>query len=253
MGRRPRARRPRRARTAPGSNYLVQHSAGSGKSNTIAWLAHRLANLHDADDAHGLRQGRRHHRPRRARPAAAGHDLPVRPHARRRRSRSTRTPRSSPSALQPAAARRSSSRRCRSSRSSSRQRRRAAGRPLRGHRRRGALVARPARRRRTLKTGARRRAPTEQLDGRRGQEAERGSRRRRGPADSPRRGPRPARPTCRSSPSPRPRRHKTLELFGTPRRRRRRTAPFHLYSMRQAIEEGFILDVLANYTTYETY
>ena len=28
---------------------------------------------------------------------------------------------------------------------------------------------------------------------------------------------------------------------------------FHLYSMRQAIEEGFILDVLKNYTTYATY
>jgi type I restriction enzyme R subunit len=34
----------------PGHNYLVQHSAGSGKSNTIAWTAHRLSNLHDADD-----------------------------------------------------------------------------------------------------------------------------------------------------------------------------------------------------------
>lgn len=33
-----------------GHNYLVQHSAGSGKSNTIAWLAHRLASLHDAKD-----------------------------------------------------------------------------------------------------------------------------------------------------------------------------------------------------------
>jgi type I restriction enzyme R subunit len=31
----------------PGHNYLVEHSAGSGKSNTIAWLAHRLASLHD--------------------------------------------------------------------------------------------------------------------------------------------------------------------------------------------------------------
>ncbi|GLW98773.1 type I restriction endonuclease [Microtetraspora sp. NBRC 16547] len=29
-----------------GHNYLVQHSAGSGKSNTIAWLAHALSNLH---------------------------------------------------------------------------------------------------------------------------------------------------------------------------------------------------------------
>ena len=33
-----------------GHNYLVQHSAGSGKSNSIAWLAHRLAGLHDATD-----------------------------------------------------------------------------------------------------------------------------------------------------------------------------------------------------------
>ncbi|GAB0114796.1 type I restriction endonuclease subunit R [Acidisoma sp. C75] len=35
----------------PGRNYLIQHSAGSGKSNSIAWLAHRLASLHDAQDA----------------------------------------------------------------------------------------------------------------------------------------------------------------------------------------------------------
>lgn len=45
---------------------------------------------------------------------------------------------------------------------------------------------------------------------------------------------------------------KTLELFGT-RRADGKFEPFHLYSMRQAIEEGFILDVLANYTTYATY
>ncbi len=30
-----------------GHNYLIQHSAGSGKSNSIAWLAHQLASLHD--------------------------------------------------------------------------------------------------------------------------------------------------------------------------------------------------------------
>ena len=45
---------------------------------------------------------------------------------------------------------------------------------------------------------------------------------------------------------------KTLELFGT-RRPDGSFAPFHLYSMRQAIEEGFILDVLQNYTTYKAY
>ncbi|MCQ1856017.1 DEAD/DEAH box helicase family protein, partial [Neorhizobium galegae] len=33
-----------------GQNYLVQHSAGSGKSNTIGWLAHHAINLHDAQD-----------------------------------------------------------------------------------------------------------------------------------------------------------------------------------------------------------
>lgn len=33
-----------------GKNYLIQHSAGSGKSNSIAWLAHHLTNLHDAKE-----------------------------------------------------------------------------------------------------------------------------------------------------------------------------------------------------------
>lgn len=33
-----------------GNNYLIQHSAGSGKSNSIAWLAHRLSGLHNDMD-----------------------------------------------------------------------------------------------------------------------------------------------------------------------------------------------------------
>jgi len=41
--------------------------------------------------------------------------------------------------------------------------------------------------------------------------------------------------------------HKTLAVFG------RDGGPFHRYTMRQAIEEGFILDVLRHYTTYATY
>ncbi len=45
---------------------------------------------------------------------------------------------------------------------------------------------------------------------------------------------------------------KTVELFGT-KRPDGRFAPFHLYTMRQAIEEGFILDVLASYATYRAY
>lgn len=43
---------------------------------------------------------------------------------------------------------------------------------------------------------------------------------------------------------------KTLEIFGEPQSDGS-FHPFHIYSMRQAIEEGFILDVLANYTTYK--
>lgn len=35
-----------------GKNYLIQHSAGSGKSNSIAWLTYRLASLHKADNSH---------------------------------------------------------------------------------------------------------------------------------------------------------------------------------------------------------
>lgn len=45
---------------------------------------------------------------------------------------------------------------------------------------------------------------------------------------------------------------KTLELFGA-KNGAGEYEPFSLYSMRQAIEEGFILDVLQNYTTYKTY
>ena len=36
------------ARRAPAAKYLIQHSAGSGKTNSIAWSAHFLADLHDA-------------------------------------------------------------------------------------------------------------------------------------------------------------------------------------------------------------
>ncbi len=45
---------------------------------------------------------------------------------------------------------------------------------------------------------------------------------------------------------------KTLEYFGV-KDNEGKPRPFHLYSMRQAIEEGFILDVLKNYTSYSTF
>lgn len=53
--------------------------------------------------------------------------------------------------------------------------------------------------------------------------------------------------------------NKTLETFGVPEKyiadgeEKTRFHPFHHYSMKQAIEEGFILDVLQNYTTYTSF
>jgi len=44
----------------------------------------------------------------------------------------------------------------------------------------------------------------------------------------------------------------TLKIFGT-KNENNRKEPFHVYSMKQAIEEGFILDVLQNYITYQSY
>jgi type I restriction enzyme, R subunit len=68
-------------------------------------------------------------------------------------------------------------------------------------------------------------------------------------AEMARRGQLPNLSTFAFTATPKP---KTLELFGT-KAADGRFAPFHLYSMRQAIEEGFILDVLANYSTYTAY
>ena len=68
-------------------------------------------------------------------------------------------------------------------------------------------------------------------------------------ADMEKRGRLPNLSTFAFTATPKP---KTLELFGT-KRPDGSFAPFHLYSMRQAIEEGFILDVLGNYTTYTAY
>ena len=46
---------------------------------------------------------------------------------------------------------------------------------------------------------------------------------------------------------------KTVEVFGHISAADGKPRPFHLYSMRQAIQEGFILDVLKNYMTYKTF
>jgi hypothetical protein len=74
----------RRAREdGVGKRYLIQHSAGSGKSNTIAWLAHQLVELRTATAADPLtgavRFHHRHHRPPRAGYADRPHHQGLRP------------------------------------------------------------------------------------------------------------------------------------------------------------------------------
>ena len=68
-------------------------------------------------------------------------------------------------------------------------------------------------------------------------------------AEMARRGPLPNLSTFAFTATPKP---KTLELFGA-KQPDGKFRPFHEYTMRQAIEEGFILDVLANYSTYTAY
>ena len=61
-----------------GRRYLIQHSAGSGKSNSIAWLAHQLVGLEQGSQG-DLRLGDRRHRPSGARQADPRHHQAVRP------------------------------------------------------------------------------------------------------------------------------------------------------------------------------
>ena len=75
------------ARTqGPGHRYLIQHSAGSGKTNSISWLAHRLSVLHDDANKPVFDSVIVDHRPQRARCPTAGGDPPDRQDPRRRRA-----------------------------------------------------------------------------------------------------------------------------------------------------------------------
>ena len=68
--------------TGAGQRYLIQHSAGSGKSFTIAWLGPPARDAPRRRRPARLRLDRGHHGPARARPPASDHDAPVRADAR---------------------------------------------------------------------------------------------------------------------------------------------------------------------------
>ena len=74
------------AKHGAGRRYLIQHSAGSGKSNSIAWLAHQLIGL-KRDDAPVFDSIIVRHRPAHPRPTDRRHHPAVRPSRRDRGAR----------------------------------------------------------------------------------------------------------------------------------------------------------------------
>jgi type I restriction enzyme R subunit len=236
-------------RDGPGAKYLIQHSAGSGKTNSIAWTAHFFAELHDAADE-GVRHRARRVRSQRHRLPAPGGALRLRAHHRRRRDHQGRGHAArAPSWPRPCPApRRSSSARSRPSRSPSRP---CASWLPQG--KRFAVIADEAHSSQTGEAASKLKAvlSAEEL-----QEYNDG-----GEVSSE--------DILAAQMSTAPRttgitfvaftatpKNKTIELFGTRPDPSRKPAadniprPFHVYSMRQAIEEKFILDVLKNYTPY---
>jgi len=231
------------ARTqGPGQRYLVQHSAGSGKSYTIAWLAHQLATLHDAADSPVFdsivvitdrrvldRQLQRHVRDfEQTRGLVENIDKT----SRQLRQALEEGKRIVVTTLQkfPVIS--------------------AEIQSLPGQR--FAVIVDEAHSSQTgeqvkhlkavLAAGSLEEAAAEEA-------AELETWEDRIVAEMMTRGPLPNVSTFAFTATPK---RRTLELFGTPQPDGR-FVPFSLYSMRQAIEERFILDVLENYTTYRSY
>ena len=231
-----------------GQRYLIQHSAGSGKTYTIAWLAHQLSTLHDAEDQRVFDSiivisdrkllDRQLQAAMRQFEQTLGvvENIDTTSHATQGGAGVRARPSSSPHS--------------RNSRSLPKKLATCQGQRFalivdEAHSSQageGALKAPetywlfPPWRKRKQRRLATQSSEEEELDN----AALAQMARRSQPANVS---------TFAFTATPKP---KTLELFGT-RRPDGSFGPFHLYSMRQAIEEGFILDVLENYTTYRAY
>ncbi|MGH9320521.1 MAG: type I restriction endonuclease subunit R, partial [Vicinamibacteria bacterium] len=229
----------------PGKRYLIQHSAGSGKSFTIAWLAHQLSTLHDAEDRRvfdsivvvtdRLVLDRQLQRTIRQFEQTLGVVENIDKTSRQLKEalESGRTIIVTTLQKFPVIADQIEQ--------------------LRGQR--FAVILDEAHSSQTGESSKSLKAVLS-ADSLEKAEAEEAG------ADTPeeeiqdavheeirKRGPQPNLSTFAFTATPKP---KTLELFGR-KRPDGQFEPFHLYSMRQAIEEGFILDVLANYATYRAY
>ena len=226
-----------------GKRYLIQHSAGSGKSNSIAWLAHQLIGLREGWEG-GLRLGHRHHGPPHSRQANPRDDQGLRPGgsiigAVKEGAGSSKTEQLSkflkdgkkliistvqtfPFVLD------------------------SIGEEHRG--RKFAIIIDEAH----SSQGGRTSAAMSMALSRRGGAGRRDQRRTRSTASS-------NRGSCCRTPatSPSPRRRRTRRWRCSACRIRGgdevKHRPFHSYTMKQAIQEGFILDVLKNYTPVDSY
>ena len=224
-----------------GERYLIQHSAGSGKSNSIAWLAHQLSSLHDAQEKRVF-------------------DRIIVITDRRMLDRQLqRTVRAFEQTLGLVENIDTTSRQLKQALEDGKTiivttlqkfpviqgHRGDAGQAIRRHHRRGPFLPvgrkhqgpemRPVGEARWKRKPARRRRH-EDLEDRIDEEVKK-------------RGRLPNVSTFAFTATPKP---KTMELFGV-KRDDGKFEPFSLYTMRQAIEEEFILDVLENYTTYKAY
>ena len=229
----------------PGKRYLIQHSAGSGKSYTIAWLAHQLSTLHDANDRSVFDSivvitdrrvlDRQLQRAISQFEQTLGVVENIDKTSRQLRQALESGKRIIVTTLQkfPVIAEEIGSLpgkrfavivdEAHSSQSGE------SSKSLKAVLAAGSLEAAEA-----AEAGAA--TPEEELEA-------------TVLAEMEKRGPLPNLSTFAFTATPKAR---TLELFGV-ERADGKFEPFHLYSMRQAIEEGFILDVLANYTTYSAY
>ena len=226
-----------------GQVYLIQHSAGSGKSNSIAWLAHQLSTLHDSNQQRVF-------------------DSIIVITDRRVLDRQLqRTVRAFEQTLGIVENIDTTSRQLKQALEDGKtiivttlqkfpviqdQIGELAGQAVRSHHRRSPF----------LPVGRKHQEPQERAGGR----LPGGSRGRRGRekrttledrivAEMKKRGRLNNVSTFAFTATPKP---KTMELFGI-RQPDGKFEPFSLYTMRQAIEEGFILDVLENYSTYKSY
>ena len=221
-------------RQGTGRRYLIQHSAGSGKTFTIAWLAHQLSTLHDADDRRVLDRQLQTAMRQFEQTLGVVENIDTTSRQLKDALESGKTIIVTTLQKFPVIAQEIGE--------------------LPGQR--FALIVDEAH---SSQSGEGTQGPKDVLAASSLEEAEAEDTGPQTPeeedldhpalAQMARRKQPPSVSTFAFTATPKP---KTLELFGT-RRPDGSFAPFHLYSMRQAIEEGFILDVLQNYTTYKAY